>query len=210
MAKTPILLSGPDVRELEKRAIARALDSGWTAPLGPEVDAFEDEVAAYCDRECAVALSSSTAALRLGLFALGVIPGDIVPTSTLAFAAAANAVTYVGAKPFFVDSGASGNMNPQLLDKALTQIIRRGDDVGAVVPVDLSGKITNYPAIQEVVNEYSEAVGHQIPVLADAVESLGTFLDGRPPGSFGEAAIDSFNGNKVITTSGGGHAHDGR
>ena len=204
MADAPILLSGPDVGELEKQAVMRALDSGWIAPLGPEVDAFEEEVAAYCDREYAVALSSGTAALHLGLLALGVKPGDIVPTSTMTFAATANAITYVGAKPFFVDSDASGNMNPQLLDQALTQIIDRGDHVGAVVPVDLLGKVANYPAIQEAVDKHSEAVGYQIPVLADAAESLGASLGGRPAGSFGEAAILSFNGNKVITTSGGG------
>ena len=200
-----IYMSAPDVGEAEKAAILRALDSGWIAPLGPEVDAFEEEVAAYCDRRYAVALSSGTAALHLGLLALGVKPGDFVPTSTMTFAATANAITYVGAKPFFVDCDAeTGNMNPELLDQALTTIIERGDHVGAVVPVDLLGKVADYPAIQEVVSKHEKVAGYEIPVFADAAESLGASLDGRPAGSFGEAAVLSFNGNKVITTSGGG------
>ena len=141
-------MSSPDVGESEKKAILRALDSGGIAPLGPEVDAFEEEIAAACDRKYAVALSSGTAALHLALLALGVKPGDLVPTSTMTFAATANAITYVGAKPFFVDSlPDTGNMDPELLDQALTEIISRGDRVGAVVPVDLLGKVADYPAI---------------------------------------------------------------
>lgn len=205
MTQERIYLSAPDVGEAEKEAILRALESGWIAPLGPEVDAFEEEVATYCDRKYAVALSSGTAALHLGLIALGVKEGDFVPTSTMTFAATANAITYVGAKPFFVDSDPNtGNMDPELLDQGLTQILERGDRVGAVIPVDLLGKVADYPAIQNVVDKRKEAAGYDIPVFSDAAESLGATLDGKPAGSFGEAAILSFNGNKVITTSGGG------
>ena len=114
-----IYLSSPDVGELEERYVVAAIRSGWIAPLGPEVDAFEAELAAYCDREHCVALSSGTAALHLGLLTLGVGPGDIVVTSTMTFAATANAITYTGATPYFVDSDASGNMSPDLLVETL-------------------------------------------------------------------------------------------
>ena len=205
MKRERIYMSSPDVGESEKEAILRALDSGWIAPLGPEVDAFEEEIAAACDRKYAVALSSGTAALHLALLALGVKPGDLVPTSTMTFAATANAITYVGAKPFFVDSlPDTGNMDPELLDQALTEIISRGDRVGAVVPVDLLGKVADYPAIQEVINRHEQQAGYRIPLLSDAAESLGAALNGVPAGKFGEAAIFSFNGNKIMTTSGGG------
>lgn len=205
MTKPRIYMSAPDVGEAEKEAVLRALDSGWIAPLGPEVDAFEEDVARLCNRKYAVALSTGTAALHLGLIALGVKPGDYVPTSTMTFAATANAITYVGAVPFFIDCDPrTGNMDPELLDEALGILIERGDHVGAVVPVDLLGKVADYPAIQEVVDRRSAEAGYEIPVLSDAAESLGASLDGKPAGSFGEVAIFSFNGNKVITTSGGG------
>lgn len=123
----------------------------------------------------------------------------------MTFAATANAITYVGAKPFFVDSlPETGNMDPELLDQALTEIISRGDRVGAVVPVDLLGKVADYPAIQEVINRHEQQAGYRIPLLSDAAESLGAALNGVPAGKFGEAAIFSFNGNKIMTTSGGG------
>ncbi len=200
-----IYMSSPDVGEAEREAILRALDSGWIAPLGPEVDAFEEEIAERAGRKYAVALSSGTAALHLGLLALGVKPGDYVVTSSFTFAATANAVTYVGAKPYFVDSlPQSGNMDPELLDQALADLSGRGERIGAVVPVDLLGKVADYPAIQEVVDKYSNIVGYHIPILADAAESLGASFNGKPAGSYGDAAIFSFNGNKVITTSGGG------
>ena len=200
-----IYMSAPDVGEAEKAAILRALGSGWIAPLGPEVDAFEVELAARCGREYGVALSSGTAALHLGLLALGVKPGDYVVTSTFTFAATANAIVYAGAKPYFVDSlPESGNMDPALLDQALTDLAERGEHIGAVVPVDLLGKVADYPAIQAVVGQHAEQLGYTIPILSDAAESLGAALNGQPAGSFGDAAIVSFNGNKVITTSGGG------
>lgn len=200
-----IYMSSPDIGDGERDAILRALDGGWIAPLGPEVDAFEVEIADRCGRKFAVALSSGTAALHLGLLALGVKPGDYVVTSSFTFAATANAVTYVGAKPYFVDSlPESGNMDPELLDRALADLVERGEHVGAVIPVDLLGKVVDYPTIQEVVQRHEEEAGYRIPILSDAAESLGASFNRRPAGSFGDVAILSFNGNKVITTSGGG------
>ena len=192
-----ICLSAPDITEAEELALVRALRSGWVAPLGPEVDAFEAELAMTCGREHAVALSSGTAALHLGLLALGVGPGDLVVTSTLTFAATANAVIYTGARPVFVDCDASGNMDPTLLASTLTHPSVRGR-VKAIVPVDMLGKVADHSAIGAI------AQRHGIPVLSDAAESLGAMRDGRPGGAHGLVAALSFNGNKIMTTSGGG------
>lgn len=200
-----IYMSSPDVGELERKYVDAALRSGWVAPLGPEVDKFEQEIAERIGRKHAVALSSGTAGLHLGLMALGVKPGDVVITATMTFAATANAIVYTGAEPFFVDSDKeSGNMDPELLDEALTLLKEQGKNVAAVIPVDLLGRVADYPAIQAVVDKHEESFGHKIPVLADAAESLGASLNGTPAGAFGEAAIFSFNGNKIMTTSGGG------
>ncbi len=191
-----IHLSSPDVTDAEERALVRALRSGWVAPLGPEVDAFEAELAAQAGRRHAVALSSGTAALHLGLLALGVGPGDVVLTATMTFAATANAIVYTGAEPVFVDCDATGNLDPDLLAEAFRRL--KGERVAAVVPVDLLGKVADHARIAEV------AAAHGVPVLSDAAESLGATRDGRPSGSFGDVAAYSFNGNKIMTTSGGG------
>ena len=191
-----IYLSAPDVTEAEEQAIVRAIRSGWVAPLGPEVDAFERELADYSERSHAVALSSGTAALHLGLIALGIGPGDVVLTSTMTFAATANAITYTGAEPVFVDCDETGNIDPELLAEAVSEFKDQG--LAAIVPVDLLGEVADQPAIAEV----AEAAG--VPVLSDAAESLGARRNGRPAASFGAAAAVSFNGNKVMTTSGGG------
>jgi dTDP-4-amino-4,6-dideoxygalactose transaminase len=193
-----IHLSSPDVTQQEEDALVRAIRSGWVAPLGPEVDAFEAELAAVTGRSCAVALSSGSAALHLGLLQLGVGPGTVVLTSTMTFAATANAITYTGATPVFVDSDESGNVDPQLLAEALEDQRRRGRDVSAVVPVDLIGKVADHAAIAEI----ADLAG--LPVLVDAAESLGARRAGRPAGQDGRASIVSFNGNKIMTTSGGG------
>ena len=192
-----ICLSAPDVTEAEELALLRALRSGWVAPLGPEVDAFEAELALRCGRQHAVALSSGTAALHLGLLALGVGPGDLVVTSTFTFAATANAVTYTGARPVFVDCDSTGNMDPGLLAAALMHPSVRGR-VRAIVPVDMLGKVADHGAIGSIAQQ------HGIPVLSDAAESLGAVRMGRPAAAHGTAAALSFNGNKVMTTSGGG------
>ena len=193
-----IYLSSPDVTEAEESAVVRAIRSGWIAPLGPEVDAFEAELASYCGRSHCVALSSGTAALHLGLLTLGVGPGDLVLTSTMTFAATANAIVYTGAQPVFVDCDETGNMNPDLLEAAFTDLEKNGRQVKAVVPVDLLGKVVDHERIAGI------AAAHGAVVLSDAAESLGARRAGRPSASYGVAAAVSFNGNKIMTTSGGG------
>ncbi len=193
-----IYLSSPDVTQAEEDALVRAIRSGWVAPLGPEVDAFEEELAAFTGREHAVALSSGSAALHLALLQMGAAPDTVVITSSMTFAATANAITYTGATPVFVDSDESGNVDPALLAEAVADQQARGADIAAIVPVDLIGKVADHAAIEQL------AAQHGIPVLVDAAESLGARRDGRPAGSHGRAAIVSFNGNKIMTTSGGG------
>lgn len=199
MATDRILMSKPDVGELEEKYVVEAIRSGWIAPLGPDVDAFEAEIASRANVTHAVALASGTAALHLGLLSLGVGKGDIVVTSTMTFAATANAIVYTGAAPYFVDSDpVSGNMDPDLLEQALVKLEDAGTPASAVIPVDLLGKTADYTRIEAV----CEARG--IPILCDAAESLGACHDGKPAGFFGRAAVFSFNGNKIMTTSGGG------
>lgn len=193
-----ILLSSPDVTELEEAAVVRAVRTGWIAPLGPEVDAFEEELAAYGGRAHAVALSSGTAALHLGLLTLGVQPGHVVLTSTMTFVATANAITYTGAEPVFIDCDETGNMDPALLEEAFVALEHEGRRIGAVLPVDLLGKVADHEAIATIAQQRG------VPVLSDAAESLGATRGGKPSASFGHAAVLSFNGNKVMTTSGGG------
>lgn len=194
-----ILLSPPDVGDLEQEYVVRAMRSGWAAPAGPDLDLFEGEVAARADRRHAVALASGTAALHLTLIAWGVSPGDVVPVSTLTFAATVNAIRYVGAEPWFVDSEEdSGNLDLELLDDTLTALRDRGASVPCVVPVDLLGRCVDHAALTEL------AARHGVRVLWDAAESFGSRCRGRPSGSAGDAAVVSFNGNKIMTTSGGG------
>lgn len=194
-----IHMSSPDVGPLEEQAVLEAVRSGWIAPAGPALNAFESDMAQRCGVAHAVGLASGTAGLHLGLLALGVQPGDVVITTTLTFAATANAIVYTGAEPFFVDvDPVTGNMAPELLELALHVLTRADKRVGAIVPVDLFGKAADYTAIEEI------AANYDVPVLADAAESAGARHNGRPAGSFGDAAIFSFNGNKIMTTSGGG------
>lgn len=193
-----ILLSSPDVTLAEEEAVVRAVRTGWIAPLGPEVDAFEAELAQSCGREHAVALSSGTAALHLGLLTLGVKPGDLVVTSSMTFVATPNAIKYTGADPVFVDADGTGNINPALLEEALRTLAAEGRSVAAVVPIDMMGKAADHESIAAIAAE------HGVPVLSDAAESIGSVRNGRPAASFGVAAAASFNGNKIMTTSGGG------
>lgn len=195
---TRIYLSPPDVGPAEEEAVVRAVKSGWVAPLGPEVDAFEVEMAAFVGASHAVALSSGTAALHLGLKALGVQAGDSVITSTMTFVATSNAISYIGANPVFVDSLDDGSPNPEFVKGAIETEQQSGRRVGAIVPVDIYGRVANYSEILPI----SESCG--VPVLADAAESLGASRDGRMAGAWGDAAVLSFNGNKIMTTSGGG------
>lgn len=193
-----ILLSPPDAGSDEEEAVLRALRGGWVAPLGPEVDAFEEEMAQYTGRGHAVALSSGTAALHLALLNHGLGPGDAVVTSSMTFAATVNAIKYTGARPVFVDADETGNMDVELLGYAVETLQAKHINIAAILPVDLLGKIANYEAIQKI------AVSVGVPVVADSAESLGARRNGQPAGSFGHSAILSFNGNKIMTTSGGG------
>ncbi len=194
-----IFLSAPDIRQPEKDLLMAAVESGWAAPAGPDLAAFETEIAATCAVGHAVGLASGTAALHLALHALGVGTGDDVIVSTFTFAATANAVTYVGAAPVFVDSEASSwNLSPDLLEATLAERSRAGRLPAAVIAVDLYGQPADYRRIEPICAEYG------VPLIEDAAESIGSELDGRPAGSFGRVAALSFNGNKLITTSGGG------
>lgn len=194
-----IYMSSPDVGELEQQYVMAAMAGGWIAPLGPDVDAFEREVTGRVGVEHGVALSSGTSALHVALVAWGVGPGDVVPTSSMTFAATANAIAYTGAEPYFVDCDpATGNMDPGLLAEVLEELTSAGERIGAVVPVDLLGKAVDYTAITELTGR------HGVRLLADAAESLGASHRGRAAGSFGDASVVSFNGNKIMTTSGGG------
>lgn len=195
----PIHMSAPDVGALEEQAVLAALRTGWIAPAGPDLNAFEAEIAQRVGVDHAVGLSSGTAGLHLGLLALGVQPGDVVVTSTLTFVATANAIVYTGAEPFFIDvDETTGNMDAALMGQAVESLQRSGKRVGAIVPVDLLGKAADYNAIRAIAAHYD------VPVLADAAEALGATHQGEPAGSFGDAAVLSFNGNKIMTTSGGG------
>jgi dTDP-4-amino-4,6-dideoxygalactose transaminase len=194
-----VYLSAPDIGPLEEQYVVDAVRSGWVAPLGPSVDAFEREIAERIGVEHAVAVNTGTAALHLALLDLGVGPGDTVVVPTLTFAATANAVMYTGAQPVFVDCDpATGNLAPDLLADALTRLGSEGRRVGAVLTVDLFGKCADYGAILPL------CADHGVPVIEDAAEALGATYCGTPAGSFGRAAILSFNGNKIMTTSGGG------
>ncbi len=194
-----ILLSKADVTEVEERYVLDAVRSGWVAPLGPHVDAFEAEIAERVGVGGALALSSGTAALHLALLQLGAKPGTVVVVSSMTFAASANAIMYTGASPVFVDSQESdGNVDPALLIEAVDTLQREGTTVAAVMTVDLFGRCADYGAIVDALAERG------VPLLEDAAEALGASYEGKPAGSFGLAAAFSFNGNKIMTTSGGG------
>jgi dTDP-4-amino-4,6-dideoxygalactose transaminase len=194
-----IFLSPPHLGEEEREFLMDALESNWVAPLGPHVDAFEREFADVVGVPHAAALSSGTAALHLALVSLGVDRGTEVLVSDFTFAATANAVTYVGASPVFIDSDpVSWNMDPSLLAEELTRRARAGRLPRAVIAVDLYGQCADWDRIEAACAEYD------VPVIEDAAEALGASYRGRPAGSFGSMAVFSFNGNKIITTSGGG------
>jgi dTDP-4-amino-4,6-dideoxygalactose transaminase len=194
-----VFLSPPHVGELERQLLLAAFDSNWIAPTGPDLGAFEQELAAYVDLPHAVALSSGTAALHLALVAVGVEPGDDVIVSDLTFAATANAVVYAGARPVFIDSdAATWNMDPDLLAEELDARARHGRLPSAVIVVDLYGQCASWDRISEICRAY------EIPTIEDAAESLGATYRGRSAGALADLGVFSFNGNKIITTSGGG------
>ena len=193
-----IYLSPPHPSGHELELVTDAIDSNWLAPLGPHVDAFERELAALAGVEHALALSSGTAALHLALTVLGIGAGDEVACSDLTFAASANAIHYTGATPFFVDCDQTWTLDPALLDEALSDRRRAGARVRAVMAVDLYGQCCDYDAIRAVCER------HEVALIQDAAESLGASYRGRPSGGQGDLAALSFNGNKIVTTSGGG------
>ena len=196
---TRIYLSPPSIGEAEKSAVANALDSGWIAPIGPEIEAFESELAIQSGRNHAVALASGTAAIHLGLLALGVSPADEVIVPTLTFGATAFAVVHAGGQPVFLDvEDDSWNLDPNLLESELKRRAKIGRLPAAIVPVDVFGRTCDYDSILRISQEY------EIPVLVDSAESLGATHGDLPSGSMGQAAIFSFNGNKIMTTGGGG------
>ncbi len=196
---TRVFLSPPSISDLEIDSVVRALHSGWVAPLGPEVDAFEGDTAAFCGADNAVALSSGTAALHLGLLGLGVSPEDEVVVPTMTFGATAFAVTYIGATPVFLDIEAeSWNLDPEVLASFLAHRAALDQLPAAIVTVDVFGRSCDYGRIMPIAERY------EVPVLADAAEALGATFGDQPCGSFGRASVLSFNGNKIMTTSGGG------
>lgn len=194
-----ILMSKATVGVEEEEALIRAIRSGWVTPLGPEVDAFEAEICERTGVAHALALSSGTAALHLALLELGAKPGTCVVLSSMTFAATANAVAYTGAELVFVDSQESdGNVDPQLMLESIRTLQTEGRKVVAAIPVDLFGRCVEYDVLQLGLAELG------VPMLADAAESLGATFKGTAAGAYGRAAAFSFNGNKIMTTSGGG------
>lgn len=194
-----ILLSTPHLGEHEMGFVAEAFRTNWIAPLGPNVDAFEKELSDYVGVGHAAALSSGTAALHLAMRLLGVSAGDTVFCSTLTFIASVNPVIYQGATPVFIDSEPqSWNMSPQALARALEDANKRGKLPKAVVVVNLYGQSADFDPILDLCNRY------EVPVIEDAAESLGATYKGKQTGTFGKLGVFSFNGNKIITTSGGG------
>ena len=186
---------GDDEREL----LLAAFDSGWVAPVGPDIAAFEAELAQLTGVGAVAALSSGTAAIHLALMAVGVQRGDDVLVSDLTFGASAFAVTYLGARPCFIDCEPfSWHLDPDLLEAELARRAAVGHLPAAVVAVDLYGSVADGARIAESCNRYS------VPLVEDAAEALGARRDGVPAGSYGRVAVLSFNGNKIVTTGGGG------
>ena len=194
-----ILLSPPEVGERERELLLAAFDSGWVAPAGPDIDAFEAELAELTGARAVAALSSGTAAIHLALMAVGVERGDDVLVNTLTFGASAFAITYVGARPCFVDCEPSTwHMDVDLLDEELTRRDRAGERPAAVISVDLYGSVSDGDRIAAVCS------AHEVPLIQDAAEAVGATRDGVHAGRQGQVAVLSFNGNKMVTTGGGG------
>lgn len=219
-----IYLSPPHLNPAARTRVAALLETPWIAPFGPEVTGFEGDLCAYTGAPHAAALSSGTAALHLGLILLGVQPGDYVICQSMTFSASANPIAYLGATPIFVDSEPnSWNMDPVLLDEAIIDfrnktldvrleedrhsglitrnsklVTRNSSRIAAIIPVHLYGMPANMDAIHAVARK------HGIPVLEDAAEALGSVFQGKACGTLGHLGVLSFNGNKIITTSGGG------
>jgi pyridoxal phosphate-dependent aminotransferase EpsN len=197
--KKRIYLSSPHMSGNEQKYINQAFETNWIAPLGPNLDAFEKEIANYLGVKESVAVSSGTAAIHLALSLLEVKKGDKVFCSTLTFVASANPIIYLGAEPVFIDSEPdTWNMSPQALEMALRDAELEGELPKAVIVVNLYGQSAKMDEIESLCNLYN------VPIIEDAAESIGSTYKGKPSGTFGKFGIFSFNGNKIITTSGGG------
>lgn len=194
-----IYLSPPHLSAVERTMLIDAFDSNWVASVGPDLNKFEAELSGWSGREHTVAVSSGTAALHLSLLLAGVVPGDDVLVSSMTFVATANAILQSGGNPVLVDSShADWNIDPDLIAQALAERARAGRLPKAVVAVDLYGQCADYQRLEQVCSQYDVAL------VLDSAESLGAQRDGRPAGSCGLVAALSFNGNKIITTGGGG------
>lgn len=200
MTDSKIWLSSPHMGGNEQKYIKEAFDTNWVAPLGPNVNGFEQDLETYLDQEVFVgALSAGTAALHLGLILLNVQPGDEVICQTMTFSASANPIVYLGATPVFIDSELeTWNLCPKALEEAIIDRIAKGKKPKAIVAVHLYGMPYKINEVRTVADKYG------ILILEDAAEALGSTYNDQKCGTFGDIAILSFNGNKIITTSGGG------
>jgi dTDP-4-amino-4,6-dideoxygalactose transaminase len=199
MTKTKIWLSSPHIGTREHVYVNEAFNTNWIAPLGPHVNAFEQGLEAQTNTNHAAALSSGTSAIHLALILLGVKASDNVFCQSMTFSASANPIAYQGAKPVFIDSeNDTWNMDPALLRIALEEAKKNRKLPKAIIPVHLYGMPAKMVEILEIAKEY------EVPVIEDAAEALGSRIENKPCGSFGEFGVLSFNGNKIITTSGGG------
>ncbi len=194
-----IWLSSPHMSGKEFEFVTEAFDTNWIAPLGPHVDGFEKDLCEFTGSKNAAALSAGTAAIHLALIILGVKAGDEVICQSFTFSASANPIVYQGASPIFIDSEKdTWNMCPIHLRKAIEDRIAKGKKPKAIIPVHLYGMPAKMKEIMTIANEFD------IPVIEDAAEGLGSNIDGKACGTFGTIGVLSFNGNKIITTSGGG------
>jgi dTDP-4-amino-4,6-dideoxygalactose transaminase len=199
MSDKKIWLSSPHMGGEEIKFVMEAFETNWISPVGPHIDEFEKELATYCAVPNCVVLSSGTAAIHLALIILGVKQGDEILCSSFTFSGSCNPIAYVGATAVFVDSErTSWNMDPELLEEAILDRIKKGKKPKALILVHLYGSASQVDKIMEISNRY------EIPVIEDAAEALGATYRGKHLGSFGHFGVFSFNGNKIITTSGGG------
>jgi dTDP-4-amino-4,6-dideoxygalactose transaminase len=194
-----IWLSSPHLGTSEQQYVKEAFDTNWIAPLGPHVDGMEQALCAFTGASHAAALSSGTAALHLALILHNVGPGDVVLCQSFTFSASANPIVYQGATPVFIDSEQdSWNMCPNALEEAIVSLLSQGRPIKAIIPVHLYGMPANMQAINAIAEKYD------LPVIEDAAEALGSTYQKKACGTLGDLGVLSFNGNKIITTSGGG------
>lgn len=197
--KKKIWLSSPHMSGNEINFVNKAFDTNWIAPLGPNVDGFEQDISKYLNVKSVAALSSGTAAIHLALILLGIKQGDEVIAQSFTFSATVNPIVYIGATPILIDSERdTWNMSPELLEKAIKDRISKGKKPKAIIIAHLYGMPAKIDEIISIANKYD------IPIVEDAAEGLGSTYKGKKLGSLGNFGILSFNGNKIITTSGGG------